>query len=306
MTGMNYEEYVEISSEIPTLERILRDLPDYRDVERMGVEVRLRRARAKLEGVRVPPGPNTIHISFQGEPVVDGAGIDTNFAGKTTTAFSESTAITIASSTGELKDIGAIPHRGLSQPILFGITRGAFGFQVKLPTATIIDRADGQTVNPAVRAVQMIQDLVQASIEGDDENLAELVAQMHPRAVRKVAEFLSILKNNQAQVVIGLNGREVALRNADEVERATRRLAPRNIQETTNLIAGVLIGMVPARRFFEFQIPGSDDNIEGRIGLEVQDPYRMAALYTNTQVRASIRRAQIGRGQPKYTLLDIL
>ena len=306
MTGMNYEEYVEISSEIPTLERILRDLPDYRDVERMGVEVRLRRARAKLEGVRVPPGPYTIHISFQGEPVVDGAGIDTNFAGKTTTAFSESTAITIASSTGELKDTGAIPLRGLNQPILSGITRGSFGFQVILPTATIIDRADGQIVNPAVRAVQMIQDLVQASIEGDDENLAELTAQMHPRAVRKVAEFLSILKNNQAQVVIGLNGREVALKNADEVERATRRLAPRNIQETTNLIAGVLIGMVPARRFFEFQIPGSDDSIEGRIGLEVQEPYRMAALYTNTQVRASIRRVQIGRGQPKYTLLDIL
>ena len=90
------------------------------------------------------------------------------------------------------------------------------------------------------------------------------------------------------------------------MERATRRLAPRNIQETTNLIAGVLIGMVPARRFFEFQIPGSDDSIEGRIGLEVQEPYRMAALYTNTQVRASIRRVQIGRGQPKYTLLDIL
>ena len=306
MTGMTYEEYVEIASEIPTLERILRDLPDYRDVERMGMEVRLRRARAKLEGVPVPPRPNTIHVSFQGEPVVDGAGIDTNFAGKTTTALSESTAITIASSTGELKDTGAIPHRGLNQPILSGITRGSFGFQIKLPTATIIDGADGQTVNPAVRAVQMIQDLVQASIEGDDENLAELTAQMHPRAVRKVAEFLSILKNNRAQVVIGLNGREVALRNADEVERATQRLAPRNIQETTNLMDGVLIGMVPARRFFEFQIPGSDDRIEGRIGLEIQEPYRMAALYTNTQVSARIRRVQIGRGQPKYTLLDIL
>ena len=56
----------------------------------------------------------------------------------------------------------------------------------------------------------MIQDLVQASTEGDDDNLAEMTARIHPRAVRKVAEFLSILKNNRAQVTVGLNGREVA------------------------------------------------------------------------------------------------
>ena len=111
---MSYDEYVEIASEIPTLERLVKDLPNYREVERMGMEVRIRRARAKLEGVPVPPRPNTTHLSFQGEPVVAGRGIDANFAGKTTTALSEATAIAIASFTGELKDTGAIPHRGLS------------------------------------------------------------------------------------------------------------------------------------------------------------------------------------------------
>ena len=48
---------------------------------------------------------------------------------------------------------------------------------------------------------------------------------MHPRAVRKVTEFLKILKNNGAQVTIEMDGREVGLRNPDEVERAVNRLA---------------------------------------------------------------------------------
>ena len=72
----------------------------------------------------------------------------------------------------------------------------------------------------------MIQDLLETSLTGTDEELATLTDQMHPRAVRKVTEFLKILKNNGAQVTIEMGGREVGLRNPDEVEQATRRLWP--------------------------------------------------------------------------------
>ena len=96
------------------------------------------------------------------------------------------------------------------------------------------------------------------------------------------------------------------LSSADEVERATERLAPRNTRQETTIRNGTLIGTVPARRFFEFHEQGADQTIEGRIGLEAQNPYDLAALYTNTLVRARIRRVQVGQGQPKYTLLEIL
>ena len=105
---------------------------------------------------------------------------------------------------------------------------------------------------------------------------------------------------------IGPRGREVALGNAAAVQRATERLDDKNIQENTTIRDGTLIGMVPARRFFEFQALNSNEQIEGRIGVEVEEPYRIAVIYTNTLVRASIRRVQVGRGQPKYTLLEIL
>ena len=80
---------------------------------------------------------------------------------------------------------------------------------------------------------------------------------------------------------IGPRGREVALGNAAAVQRATERLDDKNIQENTTIRDGTLIGMVPARRFFEFRALDSDEQIEGRIGVEVEEPYR-TPRYTRT------------------------
>jgi hypothetical protein len=307
---MNYKEYRPTASEITQLEYMLSIMPDDLDVERIGLEYRLKKARQRLEGVPIPPRPKSVHANFQGELVVDMVGMDANFAGKATTAFAESTAITTAGATGQLHDTGAIPHRGLGRQLISGVTRGSFGFEIELPPPTEGERGRGQTDSPAEKAVEMIQDLLEASLAGTDEELATLTDQMHPRAVRKVAEFLKILKNNRAQVTIELNGREAGLRNPGEVEQATRRLGERNIEEETTTTTGTLIGIVPARRLFEFRVSDTDEfivrRIEGRIGQEVHDPYRVAARYTNREVRARIRRLRVGQGQPKYTLLEIL
>ena len=190
---------------------MLSIMPDDLKVERIGLEYRLKKARQRLEGVPIPPRPKSVHANFQGEPVVDMVGMDANFAGKATTAFAESTAITTAGAAGQLHDTDAIPHRGLGRQLISGVTRGSFGFEIELPPPTEGERGRGQTDNPAEKAVEMIQDLLETSLAGTDEELATLTDQMHPRAVRKVAEFLKILKNNRAQVTIGLNGCEVAL-----------------------------------------------------------------------------------------------
>ena len=151
----------------------------------------------------------------------------------------------------------------------------------------------------------MIQDLLETSVEGGDDDLAELTDRMHPRAVNKVAAFLKILKNSRAQVAVGMSGREVALRNPEEVEQATNRLAKRNIREEVATLNGTLIGMVPIRGEFEFRVTDGE-RIRGRIGHEIPDPYRVAARYTNIEVEARVRRIQVGQGQPKYTLLEVL
>ena len=303
---MNYKEYCFTASEITQLEYILSIMPEKREIERIGLEHRLKKARQRLEGISIPPRPKSVHVNFQGEPVVDMVGMDANFAGKATTAFAESTAITTAGAAGQLRDRGTIPHQGLGRQLISGVTSGSFGFEIELPPPTEEDIRRGQTDNPAEKAVEMIQDLLETSLAGTDEELATLTDQMHPRAVRKVAGFLKILKNNRAQVTIELNGREVALTDPGEVERAVNRLEVQNIREETTTTTGTLVGIIPARRFFEFRASGTDEFIEGRIGQEIHDPYRVAARYQNRKVRARIRRLQVGQSQPKYTLLEIL
>ena len=151
-----------------------------------------------------------------------------------------------------------------------------------------------------------IQQLIQTSLEGEDNELAELTGQIHPRAVKKVAEFLELLRTNQARVAVGFNGREVALRDEREVNQAARRLAVRNITEETITTNGTLVGMVPARGVFEFRMSDTGETIAGRIGQDITAPYRDAAVYANTEVIARIRQVRVGRGQPKFTLLEIL
>ena len=303
---MKYKEYAYTASNITTLEHIISIMPESRRVTRIGLEYMLEKEKQRLEGVPIPPRPQNVHVIFQGDPVADGEGIDANFAGKTTIAFTESTAIVIAAATGDLQDTGGIPHRGLGHQLLTGVTTGSYGFEIELMPDMVPEGRLRPPVSIAETAVGMIQDLLQGTLDATDEDLADLAGRMHPRAVSKVAEFAQILKNNGAQVVIELNTREVALKSPSDVERATERLAARNIdQETTNM-DGTLIGLVPGRRFFEFRPQGTTDPIQGRIGQEVQEPYRAAVRYTNREVTVRIRRVQVGRGQPKYTLLEIL
>ena len=148
---MNYKEYSFTASEITQLEYMLGIMPKDREIERIGLEYRLEKARQRLEGVPIPPRPKSIHVNFQGEPVVNGESIDANFAGKATTAFAESTAITTAGAAGQLHDTGAIPHRGFGRQLVSGVTGGSFGFEIELPPPTEDERGRGQTDNRAAK-----------------------------------------------------------------------------------------------------------------------------------------------------------
>ena len=145
---MNYKEYSFTASEITQLEYMLGIMPKDHEIERIGLEYRLEKARQRLEGVPIPPRPKSIHVNFQGEPVVNGESIDANFAGKATTAFAESTAITTAGAAGQLHDTGAIPHRGLGRQLVSGVTGGSFGFEIELPPLRRMREPMGRPATP--------------------------------------------------------------------------------------------------------------------------------------------------------------
>ena len=303
---MNPKEYEFTASEINQLEYLMSIMPQDREIERIGLERRLEKAKQRLEGVPSSALSPRMTLDFGGKPVVGDAGIDANFAGKAATVFSECMAIAIAHTTGLPSDMGSIPHRALGQQLVSGVTKGSFGFEIELPPSTPTEGEEVQTDSPAVRAVKMIQDLLEVSLEGTDEELTRLKDQMHPRAVKKAAEFLELLRTSQAQAAIGFSGREVALRDPGEVEDAANRLAGQKIRDETNTVNGTLIDILPTSRSFAFRKSDDGNYVEGRIGREISDPFRMAARYTNEEVRARICQIQVGQGEPKYTLLEVM
>lgn len=299
-TEMTYGEYNSYASEISTLEHLLRNIPDERAIERIGLQSRLNRIREKLDGIPAPPPPKTLWVSFSGPHVEDYHGIDANFGAEAITMFSDIVRITHAGLTGELKATGQVPRSRLSQPIITDVGSGSFGFEMEIPTTQ--DEPDG--FNHAEEAIKRVQQLLRLAREGEDDDLFTMAATVHPRAVNKVVGLLDFLRKKETLFEMDYQGDTVQFDTAEEIKNAAERLNPSNIENRTELFIGTMIGIIPTTRDFQFN-PTGQEPIRGRIGLEIQNPYETGQQYTNRRVLAAIRTVRIGRGIPKHTLISV-
>ena len=299
-TQMTHAEYMSYVAEIGTLKRLLEGLPEERAIERHGFEYRMERAQQRIAGVPVPPRPRQWSTSFRGQPVQSNSGIDANFAAEAVTIASDSIRLTTAGATGELKRSGQIPRNTLGQPIITGVTLGSFGFLMEVPTTQDSDNIP----SPSEQAINLVQELLRATLEGNDNDLAIAAAQMHPRAVNKVVQFLKFMNDRRAQFTMQYEGDAVSFQTEEDVEDAHRRLVDVNEDTRTNDVIGRMIGVIPTTRQFQIN-PDDADPIRGTIGQEIQDPYDIAARFTNRRVSAQVRTVQIGRGAPRHTLLSV-
>ena len=85
-----------------------------------------------------------------------------------------------------------------------------------------------------------------------------------------------------------------------------RKLADNNIHEATDWVTGTIIGILPSTRRFQLNRQDDGEEIEGRIEGTIRDPYELAQMYTNVRVTAKISSVRIGRGKPRYTLIQVL
>ena len=149
-----------------------------------------------------------------------------------------------------------------------------------------------------------VQELLRATLEGNDDDLALAAAVMHPRAVIKVAQFLKLMKDRRAQFTMEYEGDSVSFQTDADVENAHRRLVEANEDTQTDDVIGTMIGVIPTTRQFQIN-PDDADPIRGTIGPEIRDPYDTAARFTNRRLRARVRSVRIGRGAPRHTLLGV-
>jgi hypothetical protein len=196
-------------------------------------------------------------------------GIAAEFGSKAAVAFTEAFTAIVAGMKDRLSYMGPIPDKARNQLLITGTAVGSFGFEFQLPhlQPDFFSESGG-----AEEALERLFALLQVSAQGSDDEIAEIVAEVHPRAVRKVAAFLNYLSQNQAWCGLEFRQKVFRYKNVDQLRRSRDRLSEGNIHEDQESFLGELQGVLPKGRSFEFKISGDDRIIRGKVGLGIEDP----------------------------------
>ena len=302
---MKYEEYVSTSSEITQLEDLLERLPQDMDVERMGLQSQLKRAKERIAGVEPPAPPKPARITFQGRPILDSSGIEADFGAKAMSLFSDIVTTAAAGLSGNLESNGPIPNRQQHEPILTGTAIGSFGFTLEIPSTDRAGLPAQATDGKAGQALIKVQELLEMSSHGSDDHLSQLTDEIHPRAVRKVHGLLDLMQRNEAWFALDFEGNRFQFRNSEQVAAAAKRLDVRNFHEETEIVVGRLYGLMPVRGWFELLRYDNGTVIEGKLGPGIRNPSALFQGYIHRTVAARLTSVSIGQGTPRYTLMDI-
>lgn len=300
---MNRDEYLSYISEIKELEALLAEIPRDNVLERVSLESRIKSARSAIANVTESKLTDKAWLTFRGEPVFGKHGIAADFGSKAAGAFSEAVAAIAAGISDNLQGKCPIPDKQKKQLLITGTATGSFGFEFELPEVDADDMFPEQT--SVEKALKIIQELFQKAAEGSDDDIAELIDEIHPRAFKKTAEFLNYVAQHDAWCALDFKNRSFRFQNLEQFETASKRLQENNIQERSENYIGEFQGILPLSRAFEFKIEHQAVIIKGKIGKDIEDPDVLNREYLHKSVRVNLNITRVGAGRPRFTLLSI-
>ncbi len=296
------QEYFAVASEISELESILASIPQQNVIERLAFAERLDAAKSVLESLPVYPQREKAHLTFRGRPVFGNRGIAADFGSKAAVAFADAYSAVAAGLSESLRYMGPIPDKGRNQLLITGTAVGSFGFEFELPS-----QQDDlfPVVSKAEDALEKIQALLRVSAEGSDDEVTELVEAIHPRAVKKVAEFLGYLAQQNAWCGLEFKDQFFRFQNFDQLQASAERLKEENIHEQDELYVGEFQGVLPTSRTFEFKLSDQTGILKGKVDVAIDDPDLLNRDWLHKQVSLRLHVIQVGQGRPRFTLPEM-
>ena len=293
---MNRAEYLWYSSEIETLKTLLQDIPEENVIERIGFESRLKEAQAAIECVIIPAS-NRLKLTFRGQPVIETYGIYADFAGQALDKFTNAVTAIIANLKGKLVGAkGPIPEKQQNQLLIVGSALGSFGFELELPEENLLFEES----RVAGVSVKKIQAIFQAIADGTDEELSELIDEVHPRAIDRVREFLEFQLQHKAWCGLDFDGHVFRFQSMEQLKNSALRLAKDNIVESDTCLEGKLIGVLPHTRWFELE-EANGNTKKGRTDLTLEEG-KALSKHIMKDVKMTLREIQVGKVNPRYIL----
>ncbi|MDO5090189.1 MAG: hypothetical protein Q4D61_01455 [Cardiobacteriaceae bacterium] len=301
-----HNERILITSEIRELEALLADIPAERVIDRMSLQSRLTAAKAALE--RLPAtgkAAQRIRLTFRGKPVLGSYGINADFAAKAASAFSDAySAVTAALKEG-LSHMGPIPDKDKNQLLITGTAIGSFGFEFELPSQSEPQENLFDDDEETPEAMEKLTSLLRLSAEGSDDDVAAIVEEVHPRAVKKVHEFLDLLVQQHAWCALELNDLAFHFVDHEQIKWSSERLKADNIREDKTTLVGEFQGILPAQRTFEFCLSANKNIIRGKIDKTIADPGILNREWLHKKIRVQLKTTRVGAGKTRYVLSSL-
>lgn len=304
---MNHDEFLFLSTEVAELEAILGEMPGDRVIDRMGFEGRLQQAKEELAQHASTPMAKKASLTFRGPPVFGSQGIAAEFATKASGFFTEAFAAIVAGINDNLRYKGPIADKQRNQLIITGTAIGSFGFEYELPSPNAGSKPDEPeldlgAVKNTEAAMEKMEELFRLASDGSDDELSVLVDELHPRSVRKVADFLKYVADHAAWCGLNFNDSFFRFSGSGQVRRSADRLTGDNVKETTEEYSGRFEGALPNERTFEFNLAEERRILRGKAGPDVEDVNVLNLKYLYKPAVITLKVVQVGLARPRYTL----
>jgi hypothetical protein len=294
------DAYHSLTAEKKQLEAILHQIPEDEVIERASFAARLAGVNKGLSALTPPIPVKKAALTFRGDPVIGSRAIAADFTAKVTSLFSDAVAAIAAGLQENLKYMGKIPHKKDNRLFITGTAIGSFGFEFEVPTTDTEDDLFPES-SPAAEALDRLLRVFEITASGDDEALAEVVDEIHPRAVKKIAEMLDYTAKERAWCSLSFSGHSFRFRDHQQLESAAARVREDNIKESTVEIEGAFTGVLPKSRRFEFKSLDGKIDIRGKVSPEIEAPEQLNEKL-NKAFRVKFDVVLVGQGRPKYTL----
>jgi len=299
---MTRQDHVRLLGERSALQRMIRQTPADDVLDLGSLTARLEEVEYCIaQAGDLSRDTAAARLTFNGGPVIGSHGMFADFGAKAVGAFSEAVMAVAASLTGGLAAKGPIPNREQHQLLITNTALGSFGFELEAHRPAGV-AADEQTT--LEQALARTRDLLQGTVEADDELLADAAADLDRRALDKVRVFIGTLEESEAICAFQYRNQVFRFTDVGQVRRSLQRISRDNLREDEQTLRGQFQGFLPRRRTFEFRVAASGQVIVGKVAAAVGDVGQINRhLHEDAEVRVMVTR--IGTGQPRYLLLEM-
>ncbi len=299
-----------LESEISAVAKLLAEGDGNDPLGDLSLRERLRELEANLEALS---GKDQLHASvallFYGDPVSGSRGIDAEFAGKAIQNYQAALSKHMVSVAGRrLGARGPVPERKLSRMNITEVVHGSFGFFLEED-----NEGNSEMFETALHsAVNDVSSILNDFSDPSNQAFDHAIDQLDSRTFSSIKSLFEILYRENASFKIVDDEQEWSF-DSSKIERAYERVEAAEIIEREVTLTGVLIGVIPIARRFEFKEDTLDIIITGTISQTLSADF-LERIQNDEQFigkawRASFMKRQVikpgGREREEYSLINL-